>query len=100
MTRYDAATLANHGLAQKQPEQAEIIKFPDHYRQSGDIEVIDHIESAVAGYKDPTAAFLVGQVLKYLYRAPFKGDALQDLKKAHRYLGRLIAKMEGRNGWE
>ena len=79
---------------------SNIIKLPDHYRQSGEVEVIDHIEAAVAGYKEPTAAFLVGQILKYLYRAPFKGNALEDLKKGHRYYGRLIAKMEGRDGWE
>jgi len=79
---------------------SNVIKMPDHYRQSGDIEVIDHIEAAVAGYKDPIAAGLVWNVLKYLYRAPFKGSAIEDLKKAHRYLGRLIAKMEGRDGWE
>ena len=78
----------------------EVVKFPEHYRQSGDIEVIDHIESAVKGYKDPIAAGLVWNVLKYIYRAPFKGNALADIKKAHRYLGRLVAKMEGRDGWE
>ena len=78
----------------------EVVKFPEHYRQSGDIEVIDHIESAVKGYKDPVAGWYVGNVLKYLFRAPFKGSALADIKKAHRYLGRLVAKMEGRDGWE
>jgi len=98
--RYDAVTLANHELAQKKPETADIIRHPAHYCKPGEPETIDHIEAGVKGYADPVAAGLVWQVLKYIYRAPFKGNALADLKKSHRYLGRLIAKMEGREGWD
>lgn len=34
--------------------------------------------------------YLLGNVLKYLARAPLKGDKLNDLRKAQHYLERLI----------
>lgn len=36
----------------------------------------------------------LGNVLKYTRRAPFKGDVLGDLKKAHFYLGEEIKRSE------
>lgn len=42
--------------------------------------------------------FHLGNVLKYLVRAPRKGCELRDLKKARWYLDRYIALKEGRAG--
>ena len=40
------------------------------------------------------AGFLKGQVFKYLWRYPLKGNPVQDLNKARFYLDRLIRCVE------
>ena len=59
-------------------EQADPVNHPSHYN-TGKIEVIDFIE-------DQRLGFHLGNVVKYACRAQHKGDALEDLKKAHWYL--------------
>jgi len=39
--------------------------------------------------------FCLGNVVKYVWRADLKGDAIEDLKKARFYLDREIARREG-----
>lgn len=68
-------------------EQPDMVDHPPHYTQ-GSIEPIDVIEDWGLGYH-------VGQVFKYLCRAPHKGSELEDLKKARWYLDRYISKREG-----
>lgn len=65
---------------------AEAVNHPEHY-QSGGLECIDVIK-AVAGGEGYTG-FLLGNVLKYLWRYRGKNGA-EDLKKAAWYLDRLI----------
>jgi hypothetical protein len=69
---------------------------PPHYKAGG-IETIDAIEAACAAY-GPTAflGLLVGNVIKYVSRAPLKGG-VEDLRKARWYLDRLIAAYETRD---
>jgi hypothetical protein len=62
------------------------VSAPAHYRV-GSIEVLDFIE---AWQMD----FLAGNVVKYVARAPYKGNTVEDLKKARFYLDRLIARSE------
>jgi hypothetical protein len=62
------------------------INHPAHYTHGG-IEAIDVIEAWELNYK-------LGNVLKYISRAPFKENYLQDLKKARWYLDREIDKYE------
>lgn len=57
-----------------------------HYN-FGEIEVLEVIEDWRLGFK-------LGNVLKYVARAPFKGDAVGDLKKAKEYLVRSINRSE------
>lgn len=64
----------------------ELVNHPTHYN-AGKIEVIDFIE-------DQRLSFCAGNVVKYLCRAPHKGEHLQDLKKALWYLQREIAFVE------
>jgi hypothetical protein len=64
------------------------VDSPSHYT-SGKIECIDAIESAVEGLPG-AEAFLVGQVLKYVWRFD-KKNGVEDLRKAQWYLDRLIA---------
>ena len=68
--------------------QQDLVNHPQHYK-TGKIECIDCI-SAVVNMYDGEQAYDVGQVIKYLYRAPTKMNFMQDLKKAQWYLNRLI----------
>lgn len=69
----------------------DMVNHPPHYNQ-GKFETIDIIEDIVRGYENPDEAYLVGTVVKYLSRAPFKNAKKQDLEKAEFYLKRLISK--------
>ncbi len=57
---------------------------PSHYKQYG-VECID-----VAEQFD----FLIGNVIKYCWRAGHKDDAILDLEKAKWYLERKIKKLK------
>ncbi len=71
----------------------DAVNHPQHYTRSG-IECIDAIDSVTSGYERPGHGYYAGQVLKYLWRAPFKGHYLQDLEKAQWYLNRLVKKVQ------
>ena len=60
---------------------------PSHYTR-GKIEVIDFIE-------DQQLPYHLGNVIKYIARAGYKGDKLEDLKKARWYLDRYINEVLG-----
>ena len=61
---------------------------PFHYTQDN-IEVIEFIEQVVQHYP-PTEAYHIGNVLKYIARAPHKGNYIADLEKAENYLHRAL----------
>lgn len=63
----------------------DIVKKPQHYNQG--IETIDYIESW-------SMNFNTGNVIKYVTRAGYKNDQLEDLKKAMWYLDREIQRLE------
>lgn len=71
----------------------DAVNHPQHYTRSG-IECIDAIDSVTSGYERPGHGYYAGQVLKYIWRAPFKGHYLQDLEKAQWYLNRLVKKVQ------
>lgn len=75
--------------SEENPSKNDMVNHPKHYTSSG-IECIDAIEAALSSYSDPKDAFLVGQVIKYLWRAPLKGTYEQDIKKAQWYLNKLV----------
>lgn len=58
----------------------DAVNHPSHYNQ-GAIEVIDFIE-------DRQFNFNVGNAVKYICRAPYKGKYVEDLQKAVFYLKR------------
>jgi hypothetical protein len=64
------------------PKTEDVINHPSHYTR-GKIEVIDFIE-------DQQLPYHLGNVIKYVARAGYKGDKLEDLKKARWYLDRYI----------
>ena len=65
------------------------VNHPSHYNQGG-IECIDALNAMVTGYPDPVCAVLAWQVVKYIWRHPFKANPVEDLNKAQFYLDRLI----------
>ena len=69
------------------------VDHPEHYNQ-GKVEVIEILEQAVQDAPDPVSGGLLWQTLKYLLRLWYKGNMLQDAKKARWYLNRLIERLE------
>lgn len=61
---------------------SEEIDHPAHYTQ-GKIEVIEAIDALRLN-------FCLGNVLKYIARCDYKGQAIKDLRKAAWYLNREI----------
>ena len=72
-------------------EKEDVVNYPKHYT-SGKYEVIEVIEDKMTASQ--FTGFLIGNIMKYIMRAPLKGNARQDYKKAQWYLDRLIKKME------
>ena len=66
--------------------EEERVNHPEHYTKGG-IEVHDFIS---AWRMD----FDTGNVIKYVTRAPYKNNKLEDLKKARWYLNKLIEEEE------
>lgn len=68
----------------------DMVNHPPHYEQGG-VEVIDIMKAKM----DASAfrGYLLGNVLKYLFRFNHKGKPLEDLKKAQWYLNRLIEEL-------
>lgn len=65
-------------------DDVDMVNHPQHYSAHG-IEPIDYIESHDLNFN-------LGNVIKYVSRAPFKGTELEDLEKAKWYLEREIKK--------
>lgn len=68
------------------------VNSPKHYTTYS-IEVIDFIEEVAACYTGRNA-YCIGNVIKYVTRAPHKGSMLEDLQKARWYLDKAISKLE------
>ena len=68
------------------------VQKPEHYNRFSR-EVIDTIEEAVDSYP-PKVIYHVGNAIKYIFRAPFKGRLVEDLKKAIWYLERAVGRLE------
>ena len=69
-----------------EPEFDDLVNHPAHYKVGG-IETIDFIEAKKLNYN-------IGNVVKYLTRADYKGNKLEDLRKAQWYLTREISTLK------
>lgn len=78
-------TNEDYGFKEISKDEVDMVNHPQHYQHG--IEPIDYIESH-------NLNFNLGNVIKYVSRAPFKGTELEDLKKAKWYLEREIKKHE------
>ena len=67
------------------------VNHPGHYVVGG-IETIDVIEAKLSN--EGFRGYMLGNVMKYITRQEYKGRRLEDLKKAHWYLTRLIKSLE------
>lgn len=74
----------------------EMVHSPNHYNKlvihGEHVETIEFINSFLNMNKEltPYQGMLMGTVLKYLSRYPFKGKPIEDLEKAECYLKWLI----------
>lgn len=69
------------------------VNQPNHYKLDGlDVEVLDIIKSVLT--KEQFEGFLHGNVIKYTLRTN-KKNGVEDLEKAHKYLGWLIDSKNG-----
>lgn len=76
----------DYGLKKNSNDEIDMVNHPPHYVGHG-IEPIVFIESHDLNFN-------LGNVIKYVSRAKYKGTELQDLKKAKCYLEREIKKYE------
>jgi len=83
------ATVTKASVAPK----GDPVDHPEHYT-AGKVEIIEILEQAVQDAPDPISGGLLWQTLKYLLRLWYKGNMLQDAKKARWYLNRLIDRLE------
>lgn len=75
-----------HAECQRIVDEQDAVNSPNHYTQ-GRFETIEIIEGITQGYDDGFVSYNIGNVLKYIARAPHKHDTpLEDLRKAERYL--------------
>lgn len=93
-------------VAKKSTAKADIIEVkeedevyePSHYTY-GEVEVIDILDQAVEGLSGIEGMY-IANVLKYILRWKRK-SGIEDLKKAHNYLGRLLNILEeGKHEWK
>ena len=64
------------------------VNHPSHYKQYTGFEVIDITEQL---------NFNRGNAVKYILRAGFKDDEMEDLRKAQFYINREIERLEKKN---
>ena len=69
------------------------VNSPSHYKNQGDIECIDAMESMLS--REEIIGYLRGNSFKYRWRCRNKGSAVTDLKKAEWYEQRLLELLKG-----
>ena len=71
-------------------DNIDYVNEQPHYNK-GEVEAIDYIKQQLGdGYK----FYLEGACLKYLHRWKYKSNPIEDLKKGHFYLNKLIEEVE------
>lgn len=79
--------------ASKIQEAEDMVNSPKHYKLRGlDIESVDVIKATLT--PEEFQGWLKGNAMKYLHRLGKKDDAVQDAKKAMKYLEWLVKEIE------
>lgn len=73
----------------------EAVNQPKHYIGVDGLEAITVMKNFLPKYDNAYIGYLVGNVLKYMLRAPSKDNQTEDFKKAKKYLDMIIQKVEG-----
>lgn len=80
-------------LRDSKEQEVDNVNQPNHYKLDGlDVEVLDVIKATLS--KEQFEGFLHGNVIKYILRTN-KKNGVEDLNKAHKYLGWLIDSKNG-----
>jgi hypothetical protein len=79
------STLVPNAVASMHLYADDKVNSPSHYKVGG-IETIDFIEAKKLDYH-------LGNVVKYISRAEYKDEKLENLKKAQWYLNRAVANL-------
>ena len=70
------------------------VDHPSHYRGVNGLEVFEVMDNFLPKYENAIDGYLVGNILKYVLRAPCKGKMNEDLRKAEKHLTMLIKRTE------
>ena len=74
---------------------SDMVNHPNHYMVGG-IEALTVLEAKLGGKSNEMyRGYLMGNVMKYLMRSPYKGKQVEDLKKAEFYLRELLGCFDG-----
>lgn len=76
--------------------EKDTVNHPEHYKRDNLPECKDLISAILEGYStflSEEEIFWLGNVIKYIYRAPLKNKR-EDLKKALKYLEWLVQRNE------
>lgn len=80
---YDECDFNNEDVVNNETAEKDMVNSPAHYNQSS-MECIDEMILVLG--KQVTADFCLGNVWKYRNRAPYKGNPIEDAKKADWYM--------------
>lgn len=69
------------------------VEHPSHYQFENGMEVLDFIKIITEDFDDGYEGFLVGNILKYTARYPWK-NGIEDVKKTKYYADELIKYLE------
>lgn len=86
-----AAYFKGAGFDIQEYRATDNVNSPNHYKQ-GKQEVIEIIEESATNYPI-SVSYHIGNTIKYIMRAPFKGRMKEDLEKANWYLERAIKRL-------
>ena len=87
-------TLDLSGLTLTGGDQSDMVNSPPHYNQSG-IECIEAIYHALG--EEGFISYCHGNAQKSLWRHAYKGNAIEDLKKAKWYINQIIETIGGQS---
>ena len=73
----------------------EAVSHPEHYKGVYGLEAIEVMRNFLPKYQNSHVSYLIGNVIKYVLRAPSKGKEIEDLMKAREYLDLAIKELEG-----
>lgn len=74
----------------------EAVSHPKHYQGVCGLEAIEVMRNFLPKYYSSYVSYLIGNVIKYVLRAPSKGKETEDLMKAQTYLDLAIKELK----WE